>query len=113
MKQYLDMLRHVMENGVKSKDRTGTGTISVFGYQNRYNLQEGFPLLTTKRIYWHGVVTELLWFLRGEGEPNIKYLNDHNVHIWDAWADEDGDLGPIYGRQWRQQAESTGWRRRG
>ena len=100
MQQYHDMLRYILDNGVESDDRTGTGTISVFGYQNRYDLNKGFPLLTTKRVAWNAVVHELLWFLRGE--TNIKYLNDNGVHIWDAWSDEDGELGPVYGHQWRK-----------
>lgn len=99
MKQYLDHMRNIISNGVKKKDRTGVGTVSVFGSQMRFNLQEGFPLLTTKKIYFEAVVYELLWFIRGG--TNIKYLNDHNVHIWDEWADDNGDLGPIYGKQWR------------
>lgn len=99
MKQYLDILNHVLENGVIKTDRTGVGTKSVFGCQIRVNLQEGFPLLTTKKVYWPGVVHELLWFLNGD--TNIKYLVDNNVHIWDAWATEEGELGPIYGKQWR------------
>ena len=99
MRQYLDLMRDVFENGVDRSDRTGTGTRSVFGRQMRFDLSEGFPLLTTKKVYWKGVVYELLWFLKGD--TNIKYLQDHNVHIWDEWADENGNLGPVYGSQWR------------
>lgn len=99
MKQYHDLLKHVLHNGVEKHDRTGTGTLSTFGYQMRFDLNVGFPLLTTKRVYWHGVVEELLWFLRGE--TNIKSLVEKNVHIWDEWADKDGELGPVYGKQWR------------
>lgn len=99
MKQYHDLLSHILEYGVEKNDRTGTGTLSVFGYQMRFDLQKGFPLLTTKRVYWHGVVEELLWFLRGE--TNIKSLVEKNVHIWDAWANDKGNLGPVYGAQWR------------
>lgn len=99
MKQYHDMLEYIFDNGEQREDRTGTGTISVFGYQNRYNLQEGFPAITTKKLFWKGVVAELLWFLRGD--TNIKYLQDNGVHIWDDWADEKGELGPVYGKQWR------------
>ena len=99
MKQYHDLLKHVMDNGTDRSDRTGTGTRSVFGYQMRFNLQDGFPLMTTKKVYWKGVVYELLWFLKGD--TNTKYLVDHNVHIWDEWANENGDLGRVYGAQWR------------
>ena len=106
MKQYLSLLSDVLENGVKKADRTGTGTLSVFGRQIRVDLSMGFPLLTTKKVFLKGVIYELLWFLRGES--NIKYLVDHNVHIWDEWADNQGNLGPVYGVQWRKWKTGDG-----
>ncbi|MEN8214826.1 MAG: thymidylate synthase [Pseudomonadota bacterium] len=106
MKQYLDLMQDVLDNGIQKDDRTNTGTLSIFGRQLRFDLSEGFPLLTTKKLHIRSIIYELLWFLKGDS--NIKYLLDNNVHIWDAWADEQGDLGPIYGFQWRSWPNAGG-----
>ena len=106
MRQYLELMRHVAERGHRKDDRTGTGTLSVFGWQMRFDLAEGFPLLTTKKLHTRSIIHELLWFLRGE--TNIQYLKDNKVSIWDEWADENGELGPVYGKQWRRWETADG-----